>query len=341
MKKKSIVTILVLIILSGMAIYFYKQKGGHSTIDKEASDFTIKDTASVDKIFLADKDGKSVLLEKTKKGWMLNNTYPVRPDAIDMLLYTMRMVEVRSPVSKSSFKTVLKILASKSTKVEVYSKGNKIKQYYVGHPTQDHLGTYMLLTNIDDNENYPEPFITHIPGFDGFLSTRYYTDELDWRDRVIMNYKAPQIKQIKLDLHQMKDSSFVIDLISMQRFAIKNGKQQPIAFDEGKLKQYITYFYNLNTEVVLEKGNKLADSLSKFGKPFATLTIYDRNDGQQSCDFFYKKAIDAKNEQYGMLYQYDPDKLFVRYNEGKDYGVAQYYVFGKILQTYQYFLKRD
>jgi hypothetical protein len=38
-------------------------------------------------------------------------------------------------------------MASKSTKIEIYSKGEKVKQYYVGHATQDNTGTYMLLTN--------------------------------------------------------------------------------------------------------------------------------------------------------------------------------------------------
>lgn len=341
MQKKSIIIILMLALLSGLAIYFYKTKGGHSTIDKEMSDFAVKDTASIDKIFLADKDGKTILLEKTKTGWTVNGKYPARYDAVEMLLYTIRMVEVRSPVSKSSMKNVLKIMASKSTKVEIYSHGDKIKQYYVGHTTQDHLGTYMLLTNLDNDENYEEPFVTHIPGFDGFLNTRYYTDEIDWRDRLVFNYSPPQIKQIKLDLHIMPDSSFTIDLFSMQRFGLKTGKGEQLNFDEAKLKQYITYFFNVNTEVVLDKKDHLTDSLSKSGIPFATLTVFDRNNGKSVCEFYRKKPIAAKNQEYGIDYQYDPDRLFIKYNDGKDYGVAQYYIFGKILQTYGYFLKRN
>jgi hypothetical protein len=67
-------------------------------------------------------------------------------------------------------------MAAKSTKIEIYSKGEKVKQYYVGHATQDNTGTYMLLTNPETDKNYEEPFITHIPGFEGFLSTRYLTE---------------------------------------------------------------------------------------------------------------------------------------------------------------------
>lgn len=338
MKKNSIVIILILLVLAVAAIFVYRSKGKNSTIDKEASDFGLKDTASVDKIFLADKEGKSVLLERKPSGWILNGKYNVRPDAIELLLYTVRMVEVKSPVSKTSRDNVIKIMAGKSTKIELYSKGSKVKQYYVGHSTQDHTGTYMLLTNPETDENYTEPFITHIPGFDGFLTTRYFTDEIDWRDRLMLNYRPPQIKEIKLELNEMPDSSFVIDLFSMQRFGLKTGKGQQLPFDEEKIKQYIAYFQNVNCEIVLEKKDHLVDSINKSGVPFATLTITDRDNKPNVTLFYHKYPVASKNEQYGVDYKYDPDRLFVKYNNGADYGIAQYFVFGKMLQTYQYFL---
>ncbi len=339
MKKSSIITVLILLVLVVAAIFVYKSKGKTSTIDKEASDFGLKDTASIDKLFLADKEGKSILLERKPTGWLLNGKYPVRPDAIELLLYTVNMVEVKSPVSKSSRDNVIKLLAGKSTKIELYSKGTKVKQYYVGNNTQDHTGTYMLLTNPETDENYKDPFITHIPGFEGFLTTRYFTDEQDWRDRLMINYRPPQLKQIKLELHEIPDSSFIIDLFSMQRFGLKTIKGQQLPFDEEKIKQYIAYFQNVNCEVVLDKKTKLADSLGTL-VPFATLTITDRNNTLNVSQFYHKLSIPSQNKNYGVDYKYDPDRLYVKYNNGADYGVAQYFVFGKMLQTYQYFLRR-
>jgi hypothetical protein len=341
MKKSSIITIAVLLGLVAVSIYVYKSKNKSTTINKEASDFKVKDTAAIDKIFLADKEGHSVLLERKKDGWQLDGKYHVRPDAIELLLYTIASVEVKTPASKNARANAIKLMAAKSTKIEIYSKGEKIKQYFVGHATQDHAGTYMILTNLDDDKNYDEPFITHIPGFEGFLTTRYNTDEMDWRDRLVINLTPPKIKQIQLELHEIPDSSFVVDLFSMQRFGLKTmkaGKQLP--FEEEKIKQYIAYFQNVNCEVTLDKTNHLADSLSKSAVPFATLSITDRNNEVNMYQFYHKFPIADKNEQYGVNYKYDPDRLFIRYNKSKDFGVAQFYVFGKILQTYGYFLPR-
>ncbi len=338
MKKSSVITIIILLALAIAAIVVYRNKGKNSTIDKEASDFGLKDTASVDKIFMADKEGKNVLLERRPEGWVVNGKFPARPDAIETLLYTIRMVEVKSPVSKAGRETAIKFMAGKSVKIEIYAKGKKVKQYYVGHPTQDHTGTYMLMSDPETGENFKDPFITHIPGFNGYLTTRYFIEESDWRGRLMINFRPPQIKQIKLDLHEIPDSSFVIDLFSMQRFGLRNGKGQQLPFSEEKLKQYIAYFQNVNCEYVLDKTEHLVDSLAKSGVPFATLTVTDRNNKQNVTQFFHKFPVASKNEQYGVDYKYDPDRLFVRYNEGKDYGVAQYYVFGKMLQTYRYFI---
>lgn len=339
MKKSTIIILAILISLAGLSIYIYKNKNKTSTIDKEASDFRYKDTGSIDKIFLADKEGKQVLVERTPEGWMLDGKFHVRPDVIDLLLYTIRMVEVKSPVSKNGKNSVIKVMSAKSTKIEIYSKEKKVKQYYVGHPTQDHTGTYMILTNLETGENYDEPFITHIPGFDGFLSTRYNTEEIDWRDRLVLNFRPPQIKQIKMELHEIPDSSFVIDLFSMQRFGLKT-KKGNLHFEEDKMKQYIAYFQNVNCEIVLDKKDHLVDSLSKSAVPFATLTITDRNNVTSVCEFYHKQPSASKNAEYAIDYKYDPDRLFIKYNNGKDYGIAQFYVFGKILQTYAYFLPK-
>ena len=340
MKKSSILIIIILIVLAGTSIYFFKTKGGNTTLDKDASNFKYKDTAHIDKIFMADKDGKSLTLERIKNVWMVNNTYKVRPDIIETLLRTIATVEVKSPVSKLGKENIIKVMASKSVKVEIYSDGNKVKQYYVGHTTQDHLGTYMLLTNIENDENYAEPFITHIPGFEGFLNTRYLTDELEWRDRLVLGIRPPQIKYIKMDLHEIPDSSYIIDLISMQRFSLKTLKGKELPFDESKIKQFIAYFLNVNCEAVLDEKSNLVDSLSKKALPFATITITDRDSKTQMLQLFHKSPNASKNAEYGVEYKYDPDRLYVKYNNEKAYGLGQFYVFGKILQTYDYFLPK-
>src|ERR1700746_1441571 len=98
--KSSLIVITILTLACAASYYLYKNKTSGSTVDKDARDFKIEDTASVTKIFIADKNNHSITLERTKTGWVTPHGYPCRADAINLLLYTMKMLDVKSPVSK-------------------------------------------------------------------------------------------------------------------------------------------------------------------------------------------------------------------------------------------------
>ncbi len=46
-----------------------------------------------------------------------------------------------------------------------------------------------------------------------------------------------------------------------------------------------------------------------------------------------KTQFDRKGNQL----QYDLDRMFVSFNEGKDFGILQMFVFGKLFQNYSSF----
>ena len=118
--KKNIKSIIVLLVLIIISVYTYFKKS-NSSIREELKDFAIEDTSTVDKIFMVDKTNSQVLLEKIDGQWFVNKQFPVRKDAIDMLLKTMNRLIVKSPVPKSSFDNIVGQLATQSIKVEIYS----------------------------------------------------------------------------------------------------------------------------------------------------------------------------------------------------------------------------
>ena len=65
MKTKQL-TIIVIILAAVAALFLFREKFG--TVRSELKDFAVKDTASIDKIFLADKSGHEITLERKGKG---------------------------------------------------------------------------------------------------------------------------------------------------------------------------------------------------------------------------------------------------------------------------------
>ncbi len=294
-KSSSIIIIGVLIALVGLSIYIFKSKSKSGTADSDERNFKFKDTALITKIFIADKDGDQSILERTKTGWVVNGKFAVRTDGILNLLEAIKNVEVKMPVNKGAKENVLKVMASSALKVEIYVGDNLVKQYYVGHETPDSEGSYMLLTDENSGKNYESPFVCFIPGFVGYLIPRYIAKENEWRDRVVVNYIPPQIKQIKVEHSETPDSSFTIDLVSTTNFKLKNNLGVDIPFAEFKMKQYLAYFQNLSYEVLLTgKSKKLSDSLFK-NKPFDIITVSRQDFKIEEYKFYHKMRVLMQN----------------------------------------------
>lgn len=333
-KRPSLLIIGVLLLLAVVAILVYKNKGKSSTLDQDAREFKYKDTAAVTKIFIADKEGDQSTIERTKTGWVVNNKYPCRSDAILNLLEAVRNVEVKMPVNKNARENVLKIMATAGIKAEIYAGDDLVKQYYIGHEAPDSEGSYMLLTDVSSGENYKEPFICFIPGFQGYLIPRYIAKENEWRDRTVMNYTPPQIKQIKV-VHFENDSSFTIELVNTKTFVLRDKAGKELPFDEFKMKQYIAYYQNLSYESLFNsKSKRLQDSLQKT-KPFDVITVSGKDFKAEKYEFFHKHT-NPDIPEHGVAFKYDPDRMFMRFGNN-EWATIQSFVFGKLLVSPAYF----
>ena len=48
-------------------------------------------------------------------------------------------------------------------------------------------------------ENSSEPYVVSIPGFNGYLSSRFSCEENDWKDKIIFNYDKNEIESVHLN----------------------------------------------------------------------------------------------------------------------------------------------
>ncbi len=338
MKRSSFVIIAALAALAGFAIYTYVSRSPLSTVEDEDRNFRYEDTASITKIFIADKEGNKALVERRKTGWVVNNKFPCRSEAILNLLEAVRNVEVKMSVPKTGRDNVIKFMSYSALKVELYTDDKKVKQYYVGHETQDGEGTFMLLSDPESGKNYPEPYICFIPGFTGYLQPRYIANENLWRDRLVMNYTPPEMQQISVKhFNSSPDSSFAIELLNTTTFKMRNGSGKEIMFDELKLRQYLVYFQNISYEVLITgKDVHLQDSLKKVG-PFSEISVTGKNFKTDVFKFYRKSHKGQVNPELGVKYEYDPDRLYMSFDNGREWAVIQYFVFGKLLVNTGYF----
>lgn len=328
----------VLALLTGASVYFYFFKSKYSSVEQSDRDFAFKDTAAITKIFIADKDGRKSLLVRKDDGWYVNEKYKCRGDAVLNLLEVIKRVEVKMPVPKSGLDNVLKFMSYNAVKVEVYVGDEKVKQYYVGHETEDGEGSFMILTDLSSGENYANPYVCFIPGFKGYLAPRYIAEENDWRDRMLMNYIPPDIKSIRVEVPGAPaDSSFSIDLQNANTFILRNIKGQIVPFDESKLRQYLIYYQNLSYEtLVTGKNKRLTDSLS-MNTPFQIVSVTKNNNETDRFVCYRKQFNQTFAKDASAKFDFDPDRFYINFDKGRQWALTQYYVFGKLFVNAAYF----
>ena len=329
---KNTLSILAMCILAFTAV-FLVTKYQKSTLKEELSDFAIEDTASIDKIFLSDKDGYKLLLErKTASNWIVNNSFDARPDAIKILLETIKQIKVKAPVGRASFNNVVKKMAVKSTKVEIYQKGKLTKTYYVGGTTEDFLGNYMMI------ENSSAPFIMHIPGFDGYLYPRYYAIPEMWRSTALYRYKSQDITSIKLEDLKNPKNSWELQQENT-KITLKNFQGNDIPqFDTLKGRELLTQFFNINCEgYVKDIEPERKDSILS-STPRTIFTITTKNGESKQLKCFNKKLLVETYDMNGKLMDLDVDRFYGMLNNNKkDLLLIQNFVFDNLMVPVDFF----
>ena len=331
MKRNRVILGLVLVLAIIAAVLISKRS--NSTIKRELRDFAIEDTASIDRIFMVRKDNQQVLLTREGDHWMVNNRNVVRPDAIDLLLKTLNRIRVKSPVSTSSLDNAVRMLATRNTKVEVYHKNKLLKTIYVGGPTQDQMGTFMML------EGSSVPFIVHIPGFIGYLSTRFFIEEQGWKSTVIYKYNFADIKSVTVINPSDPGTSFRLSSEGQNRFSLTTPEGAPVAgvLDTVSVKFYLSQFERVNFEFFADSlTSRVKDSLLSV-KPYRTLELEDRA-GKVKKLAAWKRPSFGKPDSNGNPQEFDDERLWALVDQ-QTWVVIQYYVFNSLFANPVAFLK--
>lgn len=342
--KRNRIAIIMVIVLGSLSFWFIVNNR-KSTIKETLRDFAVADTTSINKIFLADKKGNSVTLERNEKqgGWLVNGKFPVRMDAMNTLLLTIKKVDIKEPVGKKAYDNVVKQLAADAIRCEIYQNNTLTKAYYVGSQTQDMTGTYMILMDLETMKASAKPFVTYIPGFEGYLSTRYFTEEKLWRDRTMLRYVPTDIKSVKLEVPDNAKFGYELTIKGNNDYAVTMlADHKNLAdIDPNAVKQYLSYFQQVDFESLdMAMTQQEIDSTLK-STPINILTVTDNAGKTNKISFFARKPKkDGRVDATGKLMKFDLDRMNALVENTKDFVMVQYYVFGKMMPPAEYFTQK-
>ncbi|MFN0032607.1 MAG: hypothetical protein ACKVOR_10650 [Flavobacteriales bacterium] len=344
--KKNLLLLFVLIVLAVVSFIIWKQNTNSTLANKPLSDFTIEDTARVNKIVISDMQGGRAVLERIPGNtlWLLNGKYFARKDATDLLLKTMNRIRVRGNVSEKGRDNMMKLLITSSKKVEIYMGENEpAKIYYVGNATEDHTGTMMLL-EIPGIGRSEDPYITHMEGFTGFLTTRFFTSEMEWRYTGIFEYPALDINRVRMINHNNTNYSFEVNYtggnnISMNTgyIADNNTFSLPVkTFDTLAVKDFLLKFKKAHVESYNTLLRPEAMDSLRNTKPAFTIYVRENSGTEKHIDLYLKRASKLTYDEAGNPFPWDRDYFYAR-TDADEFAMAQMYTFEPMVQPFDYY----
>jgi len=344
--KKNLLLLITFLLLAAAAWWMYSKNTSSTLANQPLSNFSVEDTASVNKIFIVDHLGQTALLERApgERLWNLNGKYKARHDAVQLLLETINRIRVRGNVPLKGQENMLRVLASSGKKVEIYQGGDQPSRiYYVGPATPDHVGTIMLL-EIPGEGRSAEPYITHLEGFTGFLTPRFFANEMEWRYTGVFEYPELDFTQVDVVFHRDPASSFSVKYRGDNQVSLY-ADQDPVsgvfrrqvnAFDTARVRDFLLLFRKVHIEsynTYLKPA--AADSIAK-AIPLFTISVRDKDGGTHPVDLYAKKGKEPRLNAEGVLSPWDPEYYWAR-TEQNEIALAQMFVFDPLLQPLSWF----
>ena len=338
--KKYYPFIIVILLLAGAAAWFITTRN-HGTFETEEDAFAIRNKKDITKVILTDTEKKRVELTLVNGIWMVNGKYPAREELIISLFDVLARIKTLCPVPKAGHDYVVKSLFEKNTKVEVYlnKDDQAARAYYVGGPTPDGNGTYMLREV--DGKTDARPYITYLPGLQGYLTPRYQTDAEIWRAKVLFKYNPEDIKSLSLEYPAEENKSFSINRVAKDSFtvsAINDKYAINQAYQQKYIREYLEFYSTVSIETYDNK-NTDRDSIIHT-TPYCIFKITGNDNKVNEAKLFYQpvnKRSKMPFDSKGNPMTYDVDHYYASIFGDQDFAVVQYYVFGKLLRSYQDF----
>lgn len=329
---KTLVYILVLGLL-GLGVWYFLFNDSNVFEENEAG-FTITDTASVYKIFLADKQGDTISLTRSDDGWMLNGRYRAGKTMINTLLETFARQYAAYPVQQEAHNNVIMAMAGTAIKTEVFNRqGRLLKTFYVGGQVSGNKGTFMLM------EGAQRPYVVQLPMYQGYVTPRYSTNFKEWRDRTVSNLTPEELEYVEVKYTSEDEylNSFTLTRKNESSFTIAAHPELKMSGEPNpaKVRAYAGYFQKIGLEGYLD-GVAALDSIIASVPKRCELTIKGKGGFVQQVDIYRmyigKRSKNLQEDTTLPQPVFDADRYYGILNNGRDTVILQTQIFDKILR---------
>lgn len=308
--------------------------------------FAVEDVHQIQRIFIADRRGRKVLLERVDDVmWTYTNkatgkSYRANPGAVQTLLQTINQLRVREAVNKKAIDNAVRSLATNSTKVEIYNKeGKAIRIYYVGAVVGGGTGNHIIMQDAE------QPYVGYLPRFQGTIDTRYILDEASWRDKAFIRLDPKRLEFVEVAYQDpsQRASSFRVNCKGNNQYEVLpvNKVTSPFSMEElnqANVETFIEDFDIVSAEMLIQ--NKKQRDTVITTPPFTVITYKADYHNEPQVIRVYAVINPLADRGDGLPgHRQRIQRYFVDIDED-NFFLAQHLVLRSLFWDYNYFFQK-
>lgn len=230
---KKIIPFLLLLVLAGIGLYFFLNKG-KSTLEKSEFDFKIRDTSAVESIYIYNQND-TIHLFKENSIWKVNGHFFVNNAMLKLCFRVFKDAEIQS-VFSSDMATKAQELFKLSPLVALHLNNGETKEFHI---FSNKMARQVWMMKKDGKQ----PFVIYIPSYEGNFAALFYAQANDWRDNNI-SLLLHGAKSLEINHINKPEKSFKIDFSKTKPILFLN--QEPSNnYSQEALEQYLSTFRRL------------------------------------------------------------------------------------------------
>ncbi len=332
MKSNLLLPLFLLILLGGTAFFYLSDKTSSGS-SSEDGDWVmhVEDRDDIHRIFIADREGGTADIRRRDGNyWIYNDKFNANPNVLANVLDAVTRIRLQSRPAQSMIPNMIKTLSTKSTKVELYDKNDKVlKSFYVGGVTPNELGTFMILEGSDN------PYIMEIPYAHVSLKQRFFTGDHKWRDKTLVEYNPKDILSVSAEYPKRKNKSFKLaknkESWKVEPFYPTTRKIEK-EINSDLVESYLKGFKKVGAENFESRPKFIKRETNQ--REFCILTILHRDGTEEEIHFFPIQTYENDDKT-----KPEPVVRYLAVNSKKDFYLTQHLVFQDLFWAYEFFFE--
>jgi hypothetical protein len=219
-------------------------------------------------------------------------------------------------------------------KIKLFPHEKRTRTYYVGDVTRDNSGTFMLMEGAED------PYIVTIPGFRGFVSTRYSAMESDWRSHAVFSSRVPEINSVSIVFNETPAKSFRVTNLDNHLFKLESllDGRNIEQFDTTRVVRFLATFRSLNYETLLDDMSESKRDSILESVPTNEIILTDRFGKSHTLKLWKRKAKSGAVDMFGDPAEWDLERMYGFPDNSEYLVIMQYFALADLLLPLQHFV---